>query len=148
MKTKVVQHVPRINLSYFKFQIFKFFQIFNFFQIFKFFQILKFSLVPSFCLTFRHFFTGKYRLAFSSPPWWGYMLITSLDVVRYLIMSAVPHGALFSVLKTNIISQLGLLGKSQMSLNNIMQIRLKIDFSLHDYGQLKKIWSLQIWTNL
>ena len=44
MKTKVVQHVPRINLSYFKFQIFKFF------------QILKFSLVPSFCLTFRHFF--------------------------------------------------------------------------------------------
>ena len=34
MKTKVVQHVPRINLSYFKFQIFKFFQIF---------QISKFS---------------------------------------------------------------------------------------------------------
>ena len=49
MKTKVVQHVPRINLGYFKFQMFKFFQIFNFFQIFK------FSLVPSFCLTFRHF---------------------------------------------------------------------------------------------
>ena len=34
MKTKVVQHVPRINLSYFKFQIFNFFQIFKFVQIF------------------------------------------------------------------------------------------------------------------
>ena len=44
MKTKVVQHVPRINLSYFKFQNFKFS------------NFLKFSLVPSFCLTFRHFF--------------------------------------------------------------------------------------------
>ena len=43
MKTKVVQHVSRINLSYFKFQIFKFF------------QILKKFLVPSSCLTFRHF---------------------------------------------------------------------------------------------
>ena len=40
MKTKVVQHVPRINLSYFKFQIFKFFQIFNFFQIFSGSQLL------------------------------------------------------------------------------------------------------------
>ena len=40
MKTKVVRHVPRINLSYLKFKIFKF---------------LKFFLVPSFCLTFRRF---------------------------------------------------------------------------------------------
>ena len=41
MKTKVVQHVPRINLSYFKFQIFNFFQIFfpNF-QIFSGSQLL------------------------------------------------------------------------------------------------------------
>ena len=51
IKTKVVQHVARINLSYFKF-----FSNFKFFQIFYFFQIFKCSLVPSFCLTFRHFF--------------------------------------------------------------------------------------------
>ena len=38
MKTKVVQHVPRINLSYLKFQIFKILKIFKF-QIFKNFQI-------------------------------------------------------------------------------------------------------------
>ncbi len=47
MKTKVVQHAPRINLSYFKFQIFKFSNFFKFF------------LVPSFCLTFRHFLVGN-----------------------------------------------------------------------------------------
>ena len=29
------------------------------FQIFKKFQIFKFSLVPSFCLTFRHFFSWE-----------------------------------------------------------------------------------------
>ena len=56
MKTKVVQHVPRINLSYLKFQIFKFLKNFKFSKIFKF---SKFSLVPSFCLTFRHFFIYK-----------------------------------------------------------------------------------------
>ena len=38
MKTKVVQHVPRINLSYFKFQIFKFFQIFSGSQLLSDFQ--------------------------------------------------------------------------------------------------------------
>ena len=44
MKTKVVQHVPRISLSHFDFWISNLnFKIFNF------------SLVPSFCLTFRHF---------------------------------------------------------------------------------------------
>ena len=52
MKTKVVQHVPRI--------IFKVFKVFKFpsFQVFKFLKIFKFLitfLVPSFCLTFRHF---------------------------------------------------------------------------------------------
>ena len=52
MKTKVVQHVPRINLSYFKFQIFKFFKIFNFFQIFKNFQIFSGSQLLSDFQTF------------------------------------------------------------------------------------------------
>ena len=47
MKTKVVQHAPRINLSHLNFYKI---QILN--QISKF---LKFFLVPSFCLTFRHF---------------------------------------------------------------------------------------------
>ena len=45
MKTKVVKHVPRINLSHLNQK----------FQIFKNFKFLKFFLVPSFCLTFRHF---------------------------------------------------------------------------------------------
>ena len=40
MKTKIVQHVSKINLSHFKFSNFQFF------------------LVPSFCLTFRRFFTS------------------------------------------------------------------------------------------
>ena len=47
MKTKVVQHVPRII-----FNVFKVFKISSF-QVFKFFKTF---LVPSFCLTFRHFF--------------------------------------------------------------------------------------------
>ena len=49
MKTKLVQHVPRINLSHLNFLKFQIF------QIFKFFKFLKIFLVPSFCLTFRHF---------------------------------------------------------------------------------------------
>ena len=49
MKTKIVQHVSRINLSHFKFWILNLnFQIFNFF------------LVPSFCLTTE---TGNNRLS-------------------------------------------------------------------------------------
>ena len=44
MKTKVVQHVPRINLSYFKFQIFKF----SNFQIFKFLKFSNFLWFPAF----------------------------------------------------------------------------------------------------
>ena len=40
MKTKVVQHVPRINLSYLKFQIFKFLKNFKKFQIFSGSQLL------------------------------------------------------------------------------------------------------------
>ena len=43
MKTKVVQHVPRIL-------------IFEFWILNLNFQIFKFFLVPSFCLTFRHFY--------------------------------------------------------------------------------------------
>ena len=42
MKTKVVQHVPRINLSYLKFQIFKFLKNFKFSKIFKFSNFLWF----------------------------------------------------------------------------------------------------------
>ena len=42
MKTKVVQHVPRINLSYFKFQIFKFSNFFKFSIFFKFSNFLWF----------------------------------------------------------------------------------------------------------
>ena len=38
MKTKVDQHVPRINLRYFKFQIFKIFQIFSGSQLLSDFQ--------------------------------------------------------------------------------------------------------------
>jgi len=50
MKTKVVQHVPRI--------IFKVFKVLKFssFQVFKFFKFSITFLVPSACLTFRHFF--------------------------------------------------------------------------------------------
>ena len=56
MKTKVVQHVPRINLSHFKFWILNLnFQIFKF-KFFNFQIFIIFFLVPSFCLTFRHFF--------------------------------------------------------------------------------------------
>ena len=47
MKIKVVQYVQRINLSHFNFEILNL----NF-------EIFKFFLVPSFCLTFRHFFTS------------------------------------------------------------------------------------------
>ena len=42
MKTKVVQHVPRINLSYFKFQIFKFSHFFKFSIFFRFSNFLWF----------------------------------------------------------------------------------------------------------
>ena len=43
MKTKVVQHVPRINLSYLKFQIFKFFKNFQFSNFWKFSNFQTFS---------------------------------------------------------------------------------------------------------
>ena len=84
MKTKVVQHVPRINFSYLKFQIFKF----SNFQIFKFsnFQIFKFSLVPSFCLTFRHFL--KFHPTSPVHPCWLVISIiySCLTLGRYVFV--------------------------------------------------------------
>ena len=55
MKTKVVQHVPKIIFNVFKLFEFSSFQLFRFssFQVSKFFKTF---LVPSFCLTFRDFF--------------------------------------------------------------------------------------------
>ena len=47
MKTKVVQHVPWIIFNVYKVFEFSTFQVFKFFKTF---------LVPSFCLTFRHFY--------------------------------------------------------------------------------------------
>ena len=55
MKTKVVQHVPRIVFKVFKFFNSKF-SGFQVFQVFKVFKFLITFLVPSFFLTFRHFF--------------------------------------------------------------------------------------------
>ena len=52
MKTKVVQHVPRINLSYFKFQNFKFLKFFFKFSIFSNFQIFSGSQLLSDFQTF------------------------------------------------------------------------------------------------
>ena len=59
MKTKVVQHVPRIIFNVFKVFEFSSFQVFKFFKTF---------LVPSFCLTFRHFLVNKWK---PGMPWHG-----------------------------------------------------------------------------
>ena len=73
MKTKVVQHVPRINLSYFKFQIFKFSNFSNF-QIFSGSQLLS-----DFQTFFWHqwfFFDKTFHLCF----FWDHISTLSTDI--------------------------------------------------------------------
>ena len=77
MKTKLVQHVPRINLSNF-----------NFWNLILNFQIFKFLLVPSFCLTFRHFLYWSSRIKLHSLTW-AILVVWCIIFSAHLLLSTV-----------------------------------------------------------